>query len=259
MYVLTMRNYNNGRMTYKDRIDKSRMPRHVAIIMDGNGRWAKKQGLARMFGHRQGVQTVHDITVAAAEIGIEYLTLYTFSTENWNRPKEEVDALMSLLVDTIVKETPTLMQNNVQLLTIGDISRLPEEARRKFEQCMRETSLNTGLKMVIALSYSSRWEITHAMQQAVQMALTGGLRVEDINEEFVSSCMTTRNMPDPDLLIRTSGELRLSNFLLWQLAYSELYFTDCLWPEFTPEEFYKAIVDYQHRERRFGKTSEQIR
>ena len=197
-----------GMMTYKDQIDKSRMPRHVAIIMDGNGRWAKKQGLARMFGHQQGVQTVHDITVAAAEIGIEYLTLYTFSTENWNRPKEEVDALMSLLVDTIVKETPTLMQNNVRLLTIGDISRLPEEARRKFEQCMRETSLNTGLKMVIALSYSSRWEITHAMQQAVQMALTGGLRVEDINEEFVSSCMTTRNMPDPDLLIRTSGEHR---------------------------------------------------
>ena len=246
-------------MTYKDQIDNSRMPLHVAFIMDGNGWWAKKQGLARMFGHWRGVQTVHDITVAAAEIGIEYLTLYTFSTENWNRPKEEVDALMSLLVDTIVKETPTLMQNNVQLLTIGDISRLPEEARRKFEQCMRETSLNTGLKMVIALSYSSRWEITHAMQQAVQMALTGGLRVEDINEEFVSSCMTTRNMPDPDLLIRTSGELRLSNFLLWQLAYSELYFTDCLWPEFTPEEFYKAIVDYQHRERRFGKTSEQIR
>ena len=207
-------------MTYKDQIDKSRMPRHVAVIMDGNGRWAKKQGLARMFGHQQGVQTVHDITVAAAEIGIEYLTLYTFSTENWNRPKEEVDALMSLLVDTIVKETPTLMQNNVRLLTIGDISRLPEEACRKFEQCMRETSLNTGLKMVIALSYSSRWEITHAMQQAVQMALTGGLRVEDINEEFVSSCMTTRNMPDPDLLIRTSGELRLSNFLLWQLAYA---------------------------------------
>lgn len=212
-----------GMMTYKDQIDKSRMPRHVAVIMDGNGRWAKKQGLARMFGHQQGVQTVHDITVAAAEIGIEYLTLYTFSTENWNRPKEEVDALMSLLVDTIVKETPTLMQNNVRLLTIGDISRLPEEARRKFEQCMRETSQNTGLKMVVALSYSARWEITHAMQQAVQMALTGGLRVEDINEEFVSSCMTTRNMPDPDLLIRTSGELRLSNFLLWQLALSLIH------------------------------------
>lgn len=240
-------------------IDKSRLPRHVAVIMDGNGRWAKQRNLERSQGHVEGVNTVRKITEIASEVGIGYLTLYTFSTENWNRPKEEVDALMSLLVDTIVKETPTLMQNNVRLLTIGDIGRLPEAARQKFEQCMRETSQNTGLKMVVALSYSARWEITHAMQQAVQMALTGGLRVEDINEEFVSSCMTTRNMPDPDLLIRTSGELRLSNFLLWQLAYSELYFTDCLWPEFTPEEFYKAIVDYQHRERRFGKTSEQIR
>ena len=246
-------------MTYKEQIDKSRMPRHVAIIMDGNGRWAKRQGLARMFGHQQGVQTVHDITIAAAEIGVEYLTLYTFSTENWNRPKEEVDALMTLLVDTIAKETPTLMQNNVRLLTIGDIDRLPENARLKFEQCMQETAQNTGLKMVIALSYSARWEITRAMQEAVTKAIAGSLRPEDVNEELVSSYMTTRNMPDPDLLIRTSGELRLSNFLLWQLAYSELYFTDCLWPEFTPEEFYKAIVDYQHRERRFGKTSEQIR
>lgn len=246
-------------MTYKEQIDKLRMPRHVAIIMDGNGRWAKRQGLARMFGHQQGVQTVHDITVAAAEIGVEYLTLYTFSTENWNRPKEEVDALMTLLVDTIAKETPTLMQNNVRLLTIGDIDRLPENARLKFEQCMEETAQNTGLKMVIALSYSARWEITRAMQEAVRKAMAGSLRPEDIDEEFVSSCMTTHDMPDPDLLIRTSGELRLSNFLLWQLAYSELYFTDCLWPEFTPEEFYKAIVDYQHRERRFGKTSEQIR
>ena len=246
-------------MTYKEQIDKSRMPRHVAIIMDGNGRWAKRQGLARMFGHQQGVQTVHDITVAAAEIGVEYLTLYTFSTENWNRPKEEVDALMTLLVNTIAQETPTLMQNNVRLLTIGDIDRLPENARLKFEQCMEETAQNTGLKMVIALSYSARWEITRAMQEAVTKAMAGTLRPEDIDEEFVSSCMPTHIMPAPDLLIRTSGELRLSNFLLWQLAYSELYFTDCLWPEFTPEEFYKAIVDYQHRERRFGKTSEQIR
>ena len=171
----------------------------------------------------------------------------------------EVDALMTLLVNTIAQETPTLMQNNVRLLTIGDIDRLPENARLKFEQCMEETAQNTGLKMVIALSYSARWEITRAMQEAVRKAIAGSLRPEDIDEEFVSSCMTTHNMPDPDLLIRTSGELRLSNFLLWQLAYSELYFTDCLWPEFTPEEFYKAIVDYQHRERRFGKTSEQIR
>ena len=245
-------------MNYQSQIDKSRMPRHVAIIMDGNGRWAKKQGLARMYGHKQGVETVHRITETAAEMGIQYLTLYTFSTENWNRPKEEVDALMTLLVDTIVKETPTLMKNNVRLLTIGDTERLPEGAKRKFEQCMEETSGNTGLRLVIALSYSARWEITNAMQTAVRKAQAGALKAEDVNEELVSSLMTTAGMPDPDLLIRTSGELRISNFLLWQLAYSELYFTDCLWPEFTEEEFCKAIVDYQHRERRFGKTSEQV-
>lgn len=242
-------------MSYKNEISKERMPRHVAIIMDGNGRWAKRQGLARMFGHKQGVEVVHNITEAAAELGLEYLTLYTFSTENWNRPKEEVDALMTLLVDTIAKETPTLMKNNVRLLTIGDLDRLPKGAHDKFVGCMEQTAGNTGLKLVIALSYSSRWEITNAVKQAV----SSGLRAEDINEEVVSDLMTTKGMPDPDLLIRTSGELRISNFLLWQLAYAELYFTDCLWPEFTVEEFYKAIVDYQHRERRFGKTSEQIR
>ena len=245
-------------MNYQSQIDNARMPRHVAIIMDGNGRWAKKQGLARMYGHKQGVETVHRITETAAEMGIQYLTLYTFSTENWNRPKEEVDALMTLLVDTIAKETPTLMKNNVRLLTIGDTERLPEGAKRKFEQCMEETSGNTGLRLVIALSYSARWEITNAMQVAVRKAQAGELKAEDVNEELVSSLMTTAGMPDPDLLIRTSGELRISNFLLWQLAYSELYFTDCLWPEFTEEEFCKAIVDYQHRERRFGKTSEQV-
>jgi undecaprenyl diphosphate synthase len=227
--------------------------------MDGNGRWAKKQGLARMFGHKQGVETVHNITVAATKLGIEYLTLYTFSTENWNRPKEEVDALMILLVDTIAKETPTLMENNVRLQTIGDINRLPESARSKFLRCIEQTSKNTGLTMVLALSYSARWEITRAMQLAAQKAKENSMRIEDINEQFVSSCMTTAGMPDPDLLIRTSGEYRISNFLLWQLAYSELYFTDCLWPEFTEEEFYKAIIDYQKRERRFGKTSEQIK
>lgn len=246
-------------MDYKSQIDNARMPRHVAIIMDGNGRWAKKQGLARMYGHKQGVETVHRITETAAEMGIQYLTLYTFSTENWNRPKEEVDALMTLLVDTIAKETPTLMKNNVRLLTIGDTERLPAGAKRKFEQCMEETSGNTGLRLVIALSYSARWEITNAMQTAVRKAQAGALKAEDVNEELVSSLMTTAGMPDPDLLIRTSGELRISNFLLWQLAYSELYFTDCLWPEFTEEEFCKAIVDYQHRERRFGKTSEQVK
>ena len=245
-------------MDYKEQIDSSRLPRHIAIIMDGNGRWAKKQGLARMFGHKQGVETVHNITVAATKLGIQYLTLYTFSTENWNRPKEEVDALMTLLVDTIAKETPTLMNNNVRLQTIGDLSRLPDGAREKFLRCIEQTSVNTGLTMVLALSYSARWEITQAMQKAVRLAQTGQLRAEDIDEPFVSSCMTTADIPDPDLLIRTSGEYRISNFLLWQLAYSELYFTDCLWPEFTEEELYKAIVDYQKRERRFGKTSEQI-
>lgn len=242
-----------------EHIDKQRMPRHIAIIMDGNGRWAKKQGLARMFGHKQGVETVHNITEAAAELGIEYLTLYTFSTENWNRPKEEVDALMALLVDTIAKETPTLMKNNVRLLTIGDTERLPEQTRSKFLNCIQQTSGNTGLSLVIALSYSARWEIIRAMQQAVTEAQAGQLKAEDINESLISSMLTTRDIPDPDLLIRTSGELRISNFLLWQLAYSELYFTDCLWPEFTVEEFHRAIIDYQHRERRFGKTSEQIR
>ena len=246
-------------MTYKDQIIAERLPQHVAIIMDGNGRWAKKQGLARMFGHKQGVEVVHNITEAAAELGLRYMTLYTFSTENWNRPKEEVDALMTLLVDTIAKETPTLMKNNVRLLTIGDLDRLPDAAHKKFLGCIEQTAANTGLSLVIALSYSSRWEITNAVRKAVEAAQKGTIRPEDVNEELVSDLMTTKDMPDPDLLIRTSGELRISNFLLWQLAYSELYFTDCLWPEFTVEEFYKAIVDYQHRERRFGKTSEQVR
>ena len=246
-------------MGYKEQIQKDRLPRHIAIIMDGNGRWAKRQGMARMFGHRQGVDTVHRITEVAAELGVEYLTLYAFSTENWNRPKEEVDALMSLLIDTIVKETPTLMKNNIRLLTIGDLERLPENAKKKFLACMEETSGNTGLHLVIALSYSSRWELIEAAKNIAASVQQGDLLLEDISEEAISAHLTTANMPDPDLLIRTSGELRISNFLLWQLAYTELYFTDCLWPEFTEEEFYRAIVNYQHRERRFGKTSEQIR
>ena len=246
-------------MSYKEQIRKERIPRHVAIIMDGNGRWAKRQGLARMFGHRQGVETVHRITEVAAELGISYLTLYAFSTENWNRPKEEVDALMALLVDTIAKETPTLMRNNIQLLTIGDLDRLPENTRQKFLTCIEQTSHNTGLKLVIALSYSSRWEIIQAMRAIAQGVKEDKILLEDINEELLSMHMTTSQMPDPDLLIRTSGELRISNFLLWQLAYTELYFTECLWPEFTEEAFYQAIIDYQNRERRFGKTSEQVR
>jgi undecaprenyl diphosphate synthase len=245
-------------MSYKEQIKQDRIPRHIAIIMDGNGRWAKKQGLARMFGHKQGVETVHRITEAAAELGIGYLTLYAFSTENWNRPKEEVDALMALLVDTIVKETPTLMKNNIVLQTIGDISRLPEATRKKFLECIEQTSKNTGLTLIIALSYSARWELIQAAKNIASAVEQGQLRLEEINEEVLSNHLTTANVPDPDLLIRTSGELRISNFLLWQLAYSEMYFTSCLWPEFTNEEFYHAIVDYQSRERRFGKTSEQI-
>lgn len=245
-------------MSYKEQIKQDRIPRHIAIIMDGNGRWAKKQGLARMFGHKQGVETVHRITEAAAELGIDYLTLYAFSTENWNRPKEEVDALMSLLVDTIVKETPTLMKNNIVLQTIGDISRLPEATRKKFLECIEQTSKNTGLTLIIALSYSARWELIQAAKNIASAVEQGQLRLEEINEEVLSNHLTTANVPDPDLLIRTSGELRISNFLLWQLAYSEMYFTSCLWPEFTNEEFYHAIVDYQSRERRFGRTSEQI-
>jgi undecaprenyl diphosphate synthase len=245
-------------MSYKEQIKQDRIPRHIAIIMDGNGRWAKKQGLARMFGHKQGVETVHRITEAAAELGIGYLTLYAFSTENWNRPKEEVDALMALLVDTIVKETPTLMKNNIVLQTIGDISRLPEATRKKFLECIEQTSKNTGLTLIIALSYSARWELIQAAKNIASAVEQGQLRLEEINEEVLANHLTTANVPDPDLLIRTSGELRISNFLLWQLAYSEMYFTSCLWPEFTNEEFYHAIVDYQSRERRFGKTSEQI-
>lgn len=245
-------------MTIKDQIQKERLPRHVAIILDGNGRWAKRQGMARMFGHRQGVEAVHNVTQAAAELGLEYLTLYVFSTENWNRPKEEVDALMTLLVDTIHKETPTLMRNNVRLMTIGDLSRLPLDARAKFEECLQQTSGNTGLRLVLALSYSSRWEITQMTRCIAEKVLNNELKPCEISERTVSEGLATNGMPDPDLLIRTSGELRISNFLLWQLAYAELYFTDCLWPEFTVEEFYKALVDYQHRERRFGKTSEQI-
>lgn len=245
-------------MDLKQQIIPQRLPRHIAIIMDGNGRWAKQQGMARMFGHRRGVQTVHEITEEAARLGIGYLTMYAFSTENWNRPKEEVDALMTLLVDTVAKETPTLMKNNVRLLTIGDINRLPAEAKQKFEACIEQTAPNTGLRLIIALSYSSRWEIIHATQQIAAKVQQGALRLEEITEQTVAEHLTTNGIPDPDLLIRTSGELRISNFLLWQLAYTELYFTDCLWPDFTVDEFYRAILDYQHRERRFGKTSEQV-
>ena len=243
---------------YKEQLTTDRLPEHVAIIMDGNGRWAKKQGLARVKKKKKGVETVHEITTAAAELGLKYLTLYTFSTENWNRPQEEVDAIMTLLVETIAKERPTLMKNNVRLLTIGDTNRLPDEARKKYLQLIEDTAGNTGLSLVLALSYSSRWEITEATKRIARKIENGELKAEDITEQTLTDNMTTAAIPDPDLLIRTSGEYRISNFLLWQLAYSEMYFTDCYWPEFTREEFYKALVDYAQRERRFGKTSEQI-
>lgn len=239
--------------TYKDKIDLSRLPQHIAIIMDGNGRWAKEKGYPRVFGHKNGVKSVSVITEAATELGIKYLTLYVFSTENWGRPLEEVNALMELLVDSIEKETTRLMKNNIRLMTIGDLNRLPEKVRAKLIDCSRVTSGNTGLTLILALSYSSRWEIKNAIQHIATDVKQGKVNPEDISDELISSYMLTKDVPDPDLLIRTSGEIRLSNFLLWQIAYAELYFTEKHWPAFRKEEFYKSIVNYQKRDRRFGK------
>ena len=243
---------------YKELIDKDRLPKHIAIIMDGNGRWAKKMGNLRIFGHENGVTSVREATEAAAELGINYLTLYAFSTENWNRPKEEVDALMNLLVKTIEAETPTLAKNNVKLLTIGDTSRMPKETASRLQQCIEQTANNTGLHLVLALSYSSRWEITEAIRNMINDGQNGKLTAANIDENTINSYLTTANIPDPELLIRTSGEYRISNFLLWQIAYTELYFTEVLWPDFRKDDLYQAIVNYQSRERRFGKTSEQV-
>jgi len=239
--------------TFKDKIDKSRLPKHIAIIMDGNGRWAKEKGYDRVFGHQNGVTSVREVTEAAAETGIDYLTLYAFSTENWGRPQHEVNALMELLIDTIEKETPTLNKNNVRLLTIGDISRLPEGAAIKLQKCINETSVNTGLSLVLALSYSSRWEITNALQQICKDMKAGLVDAHEIDDATFANYLSTKGIPDPDLMIRTSGEQRLSNFLLWQLAYSELYFSKLHWPDFRKENFWEAIVDYQQRDRRYGK------
>ena len=245
-------------MAWIEKIDRERLPRHIAIIMDGNGRWAKQHGFMRSIGHENGVTTVRQITEIASELGIGYLTLYTFSTENWNRPKDEVDALMNLVVVAIEQQTPDLIKNNVRLTTIGDIDRMPEFARERLRKCMSDTSHCTGLVLCLALSYSSRWEIVEACRTLAQKAATGELNPADINDEMVAQAMSTRNMPDPDLLIRTAGDERISNFLLWQIAYSELYFTPKFWPDFTKEDFCEAIVNYQQRERRFGKTSEQL-
>lgn len=243
-------------MSYKEQIDQSRVPTHVAIIMDGNGRWAKQHNQHRSYGHKAGVETVRNITKIAAEAGVKFLTLYTFSTENWNRPAEEVTALMTLLLESIEEEI--FMNNNIAFRVIGDMGRLPEAVRTRLEQCIQRTSANTRMTMVIALSYSSKWEITQAVKQIASEVKEGTLPVESIDEALVSRHLTTNFMPDPDLLIRTGGELRLSNYLLWQCAYSELYFCDTFWPDFNEEEFYKAIYEYQQRERRFGKTSEQV-
>lgn len=234
----------------------TRIPQHIAIIMDGNGRWAKARGLNRSMGHQQGVVSVREITTACSNLGVKYLTLYTFSTENWNRPVDEVAALMTLILHSL--EEDLFMKNNVSLRVIGDMGRLPEEVRNALEGMMQRTSVNTGMTLVLALSYSARWEITHAIQQMAEKVATHELLPSDITEETVSNYLSTSFMPDPELLIRTGGEIRLSNYLLWQSAYSELYFCDTYWPDFNEAELRKAILEYQHRERRFGKTSEQV-
>ena len=239
-------------------LDKNNIPKHVAIIMDGNGRWAKQKGEMRIFGHTNGVESVRESLTAAAEIGVKYLTLYAFSTENWNRPKEEVAALMDLLVKAIYDEVEELNEKGVRLETIGNTSILPVSCREALTKAKERTKNNDKITLILALSYSSRWEIAQAVKTMAEESISGKLYVETINEDLISSYLSTSNFPDPELLIRTSGENRVSNFLMWQLAYTELYFTETLWPDFKKEHFFKAIKDYQDRERRFGKTSEQI-
>ncbi|MEI8201519.1 MAG: isoprenyl transferase [Bacteroidota bacterium] len=235
------------------------LPQHVAIIMDGNGRWAKKRGKLRTFGHEHGVKAVRETVEIAAEIGIKYITLFAFSTENWKRPKWEVDTLMSLLVKSIHAELPTLMKNNIQLRAIGDIESLEKNCKKQLAEAIEQTSQNTRMTLVLALSYSSRWEITEACRKIAIEVQKGNLKANEINEDTITSFLTTNSIPDPELLIRTSGEYRISNFLMWQISYSELYFTPKLWPDFGKEDFLEAIEDYKHRERRFGLTSEQIK
>ena len=246
-------------MSLKQQINPEKLPRHIAIIMDGNGRWAQKRGNNRVFGHQNGVAAVRDTVEAAAELGLGYLTLYAFSTENWMRPRTEIDALMSLLVSTINKETKTLQDNNVRLSAIGDIESLPKNVGKYLKRAIMDTKDNTGLVLILALSYSSRWEITNAVKQIATRIEKGELRAEDIDSSVFEKFLNTAGIPEPELLIRTSGEYRISNFLLWQIAYSELYFSDTLWPDFRREHLYEAIISYQNRERRFGKTSSQIK
>ncbi len=245
-------------MGFKEQIDLTRLPEHIAIIMDGNGRWAKNQGKFRVFGHENGVLSVKDIVEACADIGIKYLTIYTFSTENWNRPVEEVNSLMEIFISTINEETPRLTKNNIRLNAIGDLTSLPQKCIDDLKSAMDKTANNDRCTLTLALSYSAKWEITEAAKRLAQQVLDGKIDVSDIKEEDFSAQLTTHNMPDPELMIRTSGEHRISNFLLWQMAYTELYFTETLWPDFRQENLFEAIVDYQKRERRFGKISEQL-
>jgi undecaprenyl diphosphate synthase len=245
-------------MSLQQKISVDKLPVHVAIIMDGNGRWASRHGKERIFGHRQGVESVRSVIEAAAEIGIQYLTLYAFSTENWGRPDDEVTALMGIMVQSLANETNTLLKNNIRMSAIGDLTRLSDDVLERLSETIRLTSTSTGLNLVVALSYSSRWEITEAARKMAADICKGSLKNESVNEKEFEKHLSTYGIPDPDLMIRTSGELRISNFLLWQVAYSELYFTEKLWPDFRKEDFYNAIIDFQKRERRFGKTSEQI-
>lgn len=239
-------------------IDPKRLPAHVAIIMDGNGRWAQQRGLDRSAGHVEGVNTVHRITELASNMGIKYMTLYTFSTENWNRPKAEVDALMTLVVVALERELPIMLANNVSLHVIGDMDRMPADARRRLEQCIADTSHCTGLNLVLALSYSARWDISNAVRQIADEAARGVLIPEDIDDNTIKAHLSTAFMPDPDLLIRTGGDKRISNFLLWEIAYSEIIISPTYWPEYTNDEFARAIAEYQQRQRRFGRTGEQV-
>ena len=246
-------------MISKETIDTQRLPNHIAIIMDGNGRWAQEKGEDRLFGHLHGVESVRNIVEGAAELGIRYLTLYAFSTENWDRPEYEVTGLMELLVDTIKKEVPTLNKNNIKLHVIGDTGMLPEFAQQELAEAINETSGNTGLNLVMALSYSSRWELVNAVKNIATAVKQGKIDPCEITQETLQSHLTTKDFPDPELMIRTSGEFRISNFLLYQLAYAELYFTNTRWPDFRKENLYEAILDFQQRERRFGKTGAQVK
>lgn len=245
-------------MGYKDQIDLLRLPQHIAIIMDGNGRWAKGKGKLRVFGHRNGVQSVRDVVEGAAELGVKYITLYTFSSENWNRPKLEVSAIMELMIATIHKEINNFMKNNIRLKAIGDLNMLPGKAYTELTGAIKKTADNTGITLTLALSYSSRREIVQAAKSIAEKVQKGELNAADIDEETFGNNLYTSGMPDPELMIRTSGEYRISNYLLWQIAYAELYFTPKLWPDFRREDLFEAIIDYQKRERRFGMISEQL-